>query len=206
VLRNIIFAAGFMLASAANAFNVTVDSAYREIGWNEFASTSSTNTGVFDESDSVTNSFIDAYASQDSFIGTSGSYSDYQLSFLGFAQMTSVQQLGGDHAVSLMNVTLTFDEAVNWVMSGTCVGETSCRISVAGTDYNSFGLHSFGDLGTLAAGTYDFGFLVDTPDYGGGLLEDGQIAFSAAVPIPAAVWLFGSGLGLLGWFRRRQTA
>jgi hypothetical protein len=26
-----------------------------------------------------------------------------------------------------------------------------------------------------------------------------------AVPIPAAVWLFGSGLGLLGWFRRRQS-
>jgi hypothetical protein len=27
-----------------------------------------------------------------------------------------------------------------------------------------------------------------------------------AVPIPAAVWLFGSALGGLGWFRRRQTA
>jgi hypothetical protein len=26
------------------------------------------------------------------------------------------------------------------------------------------------------------------------------------VPIPAAVWLFASGLGLLSWFRRRQTA
>jgi hypothetical protein len=26
------------------------------------------------------------------------------------------------------------------------------------------------------------------------------------VPIPAAAWLFGSGLGLLGWFRRRQLS
>jgi hypothetical protein len=26
------------------------------------------------------------------------------------------------------------------------------------------------------------------------------------VPIPAAVWLFASGLGFLGWFRGRQSA
>lgn len=28
----------------------------------------------------------------------------------------------------------------------------------------------------------------------------------SVIPIPAAVWLFGSGLGLLGWLRRRQAA
>ena len=33
-----------------------------------------------------------------------------------------------------------------------------------------------------------------------------QIRVLTAVPVPAAVWLFGSGLGLLGWMRRRGAA
>jgi hypothetical protein len=32
-----------------------------------------------------------------------------------------------------------------------------------------------------------------------------QIRILTAVPVPAAVWMFGSGLGLLGWMRRRAA-
>ncbi|MCP4833046.1 MAG: VPLPA-CTERM sorting domain-containing protein, partial [Gammaproteobacteria bacterium] len=33
-----------------------------------------------------------------------------------------------------------------------------------------------------------------------------NIVVGAAVPIPAAVWLFGSALAGLGWIRRKQAA
>ena len=38
-------------------------------------------------------------------------------------------------------------------------------------------------------------------------LSGGQtITFVKAVPVPAAAWLFGSALGLLGWARRRTAS
>jgi hypothetical protein len=33
-----------------------------------------------------------------------------------------------------------------------------------------------------------------------------HVSAFTAVPIPAAVWLFGSALGLLGWTRRSKLA
>ena len=62
----------------------------------------------------------------------------------------------------------------------------------------------------VLSGTFDTLLL---PDLDGGLfwrtgyihIDGAQDVFRASVvPIPASVWLFGSGLGLLGWLRRRR--
>jgi len=48
----------------------------------------------------------------------------------------------------------------------------------------------------LGAGTYSYLFQQTAPD-----LTNYSLDFQV-VPIPAALWLFGSALGMLGWYRR----
>jgi hypothetical protein len=66
------------------------------------------------------------------------------------------------------------------------------------------------DLGTgdwlniASVSLYEEGYWFGAPISVGGSIDN--IVVGAAVPVPAAVWLFGSALAGLGWMRRKQTA
>jgi hypothetical protein len=56
-----------------------------------------------------------------------------------------------------------------------------------------------GAFDPLALGEYNFGISVSQDGWG---VENVRMDVQV-VPVPAAVWLFGSALGLLGWMRRK---
>ena len=53
---------------------------------------------------------------------------------------------------------------------------------------------------------YDINANGDIVGYGVDANGNEQAFLLTAVPVPAAVWLFGSALGMLGWVRRRKTS
>jgi hypothetical protein len=85
-----------------------------------------------------------------------------------------------------------------------CNGSGTCTIwglingggSINTTDVNSLGVGDWLNL----TGVEVFGSQTIHS------LDVDNIVVGAAVPIPAAVWLFGSALAGLGWIRRKQTA
>lgn len=91
------------------------------------------------------------------------------------------------------NGTPLTTEGIGYTQSGTAIGTTA---------YNLFGFSSSGAAAgqglifQLGTATFDGSELVFTGNAGG----------TTAVPLPAAAWLFGSGLlGLFGIGRRRET-
>lgn len=76
------------------------------------------------------------------------------------------------------------------------------------------------DNDTMAAGGWDITLVdcpvaicgteraYDDPDFrtnGGQIANLSNVRAFSVVPVPAAVWLFGSALGMLGWIRRRSV-
>jgi hypothetical protein len=100
-----------------------------------------------------------------------------------------------DIAIPLPDSGDNFISLTGYYVEGDSV---NINLSLVGTDWTNF---QFGEewqnLHTLVFGA----------SVGGGLNSVGlDNIVVTSVPVPAAVWLFGSGLGLLGWMRRRQTA
>jgi hypothetical protein len=61
------------------------------------------------------------------------------------------------------------------------------------------------DSGTGSSGPADRMYTeADFLNGGSSIAEISNVRAFSTVPVPAAVWLFGSGLGLLGWMRRKS--
>jgi hypothetical protein len=198
-------------ANLAHAFAVTVGPTAREVYAeagvvNDTSST--TALGSWDYNLYLNNSGMSGddaatstYSQQISDISGSGEYSVYEVSY-----EAAIWGQGPDaSAYSTLATTLTFSEAVNYSVDASCEGVFgNTEATITGTVFGGGDICQGASLtGTLSAGTYTL-FISDNLVT---RVKDKYaiISFSAAVPIPAAVWLFGSGLGLLGWMRRKAT-
>jgi len=190
----------FLLSLAANAASVAVDFE-GVVGDNEAANITTFPDSIYVE-DGIGFSFTRVEAA------VSGRYipanlTDYGSAFLQWCPSTfcAGQQLtiantvgGGSFDLQSMDAIAFSGSDGPIEFTGFYVGGGSVTrtINVTGANWSSFLFDaSWSDLDYVT---------VD----GLGLAPGIDNVQLNAVPIPAAVWLFGSGLGLLGWFRRRQ--
>jgi len=93
---------------------------------------------------------------------------------------------------------------ISFIESGDIEDQPFASVAVADTaDLVTFDIGGGPQMlaGTLTA-TVD---IPSTNIFSGVLITGEAQARASVIPIPAAMWLFGSALGLLGWLRRRTT-
>lgn len=96
-------------------------------------------------------------------------------------------------------VGLTFADLAGFVIQAPTIGDLT-------TGWTGLGSGAPRELGTNVAYGVNWVFGDTLSNYVSGdpgyLVENASVS---AVPVPAAAWLFGSSLGLLGWIRRRES-
>ena len=110
------------------------------------------------------------------------------------ASMSMKKIDGGAFAISSLDLLLY--GGVSTAISGTLAGGGIADLSVAVGTGDWLNL----ELVTFSASGGGFGFFEEA----GAQIQLDNVSVSA-VPVPAAVWLFGSALAGLGWMRRKQT-
>ncbi|MGI9309504.1 MAG: VPLPA-CTERM sorting domain-containing protein [Gammaproteobacteria bacterium] len=110
---------------------------------------------------------------------------------------SAVTSIGELQAYTGMAMLMTFTSSLT--NNG---GATAPVNGIIPPDFSDLDRTEYGDCTSFGScfiiGVYDSE--LDSLAYSGGTLQ------GAAVPLPAAVWLFGSALAGLGWMRRKQTA
>jgi hypothetical protein len=121
----------------------------------------------------------------------------YDISGLGVVTAASLELFtGGQGWYGLTSIYID-DQLVGQLTDGDDVGP--------GYNYAWLDTFDLSSYATLMDGANTITVDVFNPGGDGWVLDYSKLTITA-VPVPAAVWLFGSGLGLLGWFRRRQSA
>jgi hypothetical protein len=146
---------------------------------------------------------------------------------IGVADVTSVY-LNFDDAQGISNLSIAQSggtgptaTAINQSMNTYQAdgdGIYDLKIDWANNDFMAGEVITFDITGSGAASGFvanDFNYLAEIGDpkgpfFGAAKFQSTgvageQSAWVAAVPVPAAVWLFGSALGFLGWIRRRRV-
>jgi len=116
--------------------------------------------------------------------------------------LVTLSQVSGDaFAISSVDLQSGFGSYLGeWQITGNYASGGSIAKSV---DITSFETVTF-DSSWIDLQSVTF-FLVDpTYSFPGQLLDN--VVVSSVVPIPAAVWLFGSALAGLGWMRQKKTS
>lgn len=121
------------------------------------------------------------------------------------------------------NITLDYDSLVNsgvgstgvnyaiWNTSFCNYGDSSCEMFLGQTSWDQTSASSGTQSASVTLGPGDYMFFMAAAARYDGSRTAADLGFNStvtvsAVPVPAAVWLFGSALAGLGWMRRKQAA